>query len=48
MGRIVVYAGLIASGAIVLADCGIADSRAPVPEFMRGPMIRLRLSRPPS
>ena len=35
MGRIVVYAGLMASGAIVLAGCGIADSRAPVPEFMR-------------
>ena len=35
MVRIVVYAGLMASGAIVLAGCGIADSRAPVPEFMR-------------
>ena len=35
MGRIVVYAGLMASGAIVLAGCGIADSRSAVPEFMR-------------
>jgi hypothetical protein len=36
MGRIAVHALLIAGAAIVLAGCGIADSRAPVPEFMRG------------
>jgi hypothetical protein len=36
MGRIVVHELLIAGVAIVLAGCGIADSRSPVPEFMRG------------
>jgi hypothetical protein len=36
MGRIAVHALLIAGAVIVLAGCGIADSRAPVPEFMRG------------
>ena len=29
----------MAGGALVLAGCGIADSRAPVPEFMRGKAI---------
>ena len=35
MGRIVVHALLIAAVAIILAGCGFADSRAPLPEFMR-------------
>jgi len=35
MRRIIVHAALIAGGALVLAGCGIADSRSPVPEFMR-------------
>jgi hypothetical protein len=35
MGRIVVHTLLIAGVAIMLASCGFADSRAPVPEFMR-------------
>ena len=35
MRRIVVYATLMAGGALVLTGCGIADSRSPVPEFMR-------------
>jgi hypothetical protein len=35
MGRIVVHAFLIAGVAVVLASCGFADSRSPVPEFMR-------------
>jgi hypothetical protein len=35
MGRIIIYAALAAGGALALAGCGIADSRAPVPEFMR-------------
>jgi hypothetical protein len=34
MGRIFVYAALM-SGACMLAACGLADSRSPVPEFMR-------------
>jgi hypothetical protein len=36
MRRIIVQAALILGGALLLAGCGIADSRSPVPEFMRG------------
>jgi hypothetical protein len=36
MRRICVVAALTAAGAFALAGCGIADSRSPVPEFMRG------------
>jgi hypothetical protein len=35
MWRIIVHAALMAGVALVLAGCGIADSRSPVPEFMR-------------
>jgi hypothetical protein len=35
MGRIIIYTALMAGGALALAGCGIADSRSPVPEFMR-------------
>jgi hypothetical protein len=35
MGRIIVHAALMAGAALALAGCGFADSRAPVPEFMR-------------
>ena len=35
MGRIILSVGLMAGAALALAGCGIADSRAPVPEFMR-------------
>src|SRR5580692_11106484 len=35
MRRIIVYAALMAGGALILAACGVADSRSPVPEFMR-------------
>jgi hypothetical protein len=35
MRRIIVHAALIAGGALMLAACGVADSRSPVPEFMR-------------
>jgi hypothetical protein len=35
MGRIIVHAALMAGAALVLAGCGLADSRSPVPEFMR-------------
>ena len=35
MLRIVVHIALMAGGALALAGCGIADSRSPVPEFMR-------------
>jgi hypothetical protein len=35
MRRIIVHVALMASGALVLAGCGLADSRSPVPDFMR-------------
>ena len=35
MRRIIVHAGLMAGAALILAGCGLADSRSPVPEFMR-------------
>ena len=34
--RLVVHMALVAGAALVLAACGFADSRSPVPEFMRG------------
>ena len=43
MRRIIVHAGLMAGAALVLAGCGLADSRSPVPEFMR-----LKAPEPPS
>jgi hypothetical protein len=35
MGQNLVHALLIAGVALVLAGCGLADSRSPLPEFMR-------------
>lgn len=35
MRRLIVSTVLIAGGALALAGCGMADSRSPVPEFMR-------------
>ncbi len=35
MRRVIVRAALMAGGALVLAGCAIADSRSPVPQFMR-------------
>jgi hypothetical protein len=35
MRRVLVHAALMAGGALVLVGCGLADSRSPVPEFMR-------------
>jgi hypothetical protein len=35
MGRLTIYTALMAAAALALAGCGIADSRSPVPEFMR-------------
>ena len=35
MGRVIVHIALIAGVALVLAGCGFADVRSPVPEFMR-------------
>jgi hypothetical protein len=42
MRRVIVHAALIAGGALALAGCGLADSRSPVPEFMR-----VKASEPP-
>ena len=39
MGRIVVHLALVAGGALVLAGCGLADSHASLPEFMRNKPI---------
>ena len=36
MWRVIIYTALMAGGGLALAGCGIADSRSPVPEFMRG------------
>jgi hypothetical protein len=35
VGRVVISLALMLGGALALAGCGIADSRSPVPEFMR-------------
>jgi hypothetical protein len=35
MWRVITHRMLIAGGTLLLAGCGIADSRSPVPEFMR-------------
>ena len=35
MRRVVVHIALMVGGALALAGCGLADSRSPVPEFMR-------------
>ena len=35
MGRLIIHTALMAAVALALAGCGIADSRSPVPEFMR-------------
>jgi hypothetical protein len=35
MRWVIIYPALMAGGALALAGCGLADSRSPVPEFMR-------------
>ena len=35
MWRVIVHTALMAGSALALAACGMADSRSPVPEFMR-------------
>jgi hypothetical protein len=47
MRLIIVYAVLTAGGALVLAGCGMADSRSPVPEFMRAKAIEPPPPEPP-
>ena len=47
MGRIVFLGMLMAGGALLLAGCGMADSRSPVPEFMRNKAIDPPSPEPP-
>jgi hypothetical protein len=47
MGRVIIYTALMAGGALALAGCGIADSRSPVPEFMRAKASEPPLPEPP-
>ena len=47
MRRIIVQVALMAGGALVLAGCGLADSRSPVPEFMRAKASELPPPEPP-
>ncbi len=47
MWRVIIHAVLMAGGALALAGCGIADSRSPVPEFMRAKVSELPPEPPP-
>src|SRR5258708_12837870 len=45
--RRVIYPALMAGAALGLGGCGFADSRLPVPEFMRGKAIEPPPPEPP-
>ena len=47
MRRVIVHAALMAGGALMLTGCGIADSRSPVPEFMRAKALDPAPPEPP-
>src|SRR5450432_998542 len=47
MPRQIVHSALMAGEVIALAGCGIADSRSPVPEFMRARTSELPPPEPP-
>ena len=47
MRRGIVHVALMAGGTLALAGCGIADSRSPVPEFMRGQAVEPPPPEPP-
>jgi hypothetical protein len=47
MPRQIVHSALMAGAVIALAGCGIADSRSPVPEFMRARTSELPPPEPP-
>jgi hypothetical protein len=47
MGRIVVHLALMAGPALVLAGCGLADSHAVLPEFLRTRAIEQPPPEPP-
>ncbi|SHH60438.1 hypothetical protein [Bradyrhizobium erythrophlei] len=47
MGRIVVHLALMAGAALVLAGCGLADSHAVLPEFLRTRAIEQPPPEPP-
>jgi hypothetical protein len=43
----VIHAALMAGATLVLAGCGLADSRSPVPEFMRAKAVDPAPPEPP-
>jgi hypothetical protein len=47
MRRVLVHAASMAGLALLLAGCGIADSRSPVPEFMRAKVSETPPEPPP-
>jgi hypothetical protein len=47
MWRVVIHAALMAGATLVLAGCGLADSRSPVPEFMRAKAVDPAPPEPP-
>ena len=47
MGRIVVHLALMAGSALALAGCGLADSHAALPEFLRTRAIEQPPPEPP-
>jgi len=47
MRQAFVHVALMAGGALVLAGCGLADSRSPVPEFMRNKPVDPTPPEPP-
>jgi hypothetical protein len=47
MLRQIVHSAMMAGAVIALAGCGIADSRSPVPEFMRARTSELPPPEPP-
>jgi hypothetical protein len=47
MRRGMVHIAVMAAGALALAGCGIADSHAPVPEFMRAKAMEPAPPEPP-
>jgi hypothetical protein len=47
MGRIVVHLALMAGSALALAGCGLADSHAALPEFLRTRVIEQPPPEPP-
>ena len=45
MRRVIIHGVVMVGVVLALAGCGFADSRSPVPEFMRGVTIDVGASR---